>query len=52
LLACSSSDLGPPHSARLEFVTEDEIRGTWNRLSHGKPDEQSATFPDCQEEMI
>jgi hypothetical protein len=35
---------GHMHSAKIEFVTEDEIRGTWNRWSHGKPDEQGATF--------
>jgi hypothetical protein len=31
------------HSAKIEFVSSDEIRGTWQNWSMGKPD-HSATF--------
>lgn len=32
------------HSAKLEFVSADEIRGTWQNWSGGKPDSHTASF--------
>jgi hypothetical protein len=32
------------HSARIEFITADEIRGTWHNWKNGKPDEHGAAF--------
>ena len=32
------------HAAQLEFISADEIRGTWTNWSNGKPDDHKATF--------
>jgi hypothetical protein len=35
---------GHMHSARIEFVSADEIRSTWHNWRNGKPVEQGAVF--------
>jgi hypothetical protein len=32
------------HSARIEFLSANEVRATWNNWSKGKPDDHKATF--------
>ena len=32
------------HSARIEFVSPDEVRATWSNWSNGKPDDHRASF--------
>lgn len=32
------------HAAKIEFVSADEIRGTWTNWSNGKPDDHVASF--------
>ena len=32
------------HAAKIEFLSADEIRGTWNNWSNGKPDDHTAVF--------
>ena len=32
------------HSAKIEFISADEIRGTWTNWSNGKPDDHVASF--------